>query len=174
MEQQRLNLYFVDMKYIRNLAKVDDQVMSVSPQIGKEERPFVGIIVICHDRQYCVPLSSPKPKHKNMKNTIDFTRIIHDGRLLGVLNFNEMIPVRTDVISLINVRHRPNESHAEAHYKELVSNQLAFCRRNQDALVHKANSLYESVTSGKASASVIRRCCDFRKLESVLDRYQKK
>ena len=40
-EQKRLNLYLIDMKYIRNLAKTDDHVMSVSPQTGKETRPFV-------------------------------------------------------------------------------------------------------------------------------------
>ena len=36
VEQKRLNLYLIDMKYIRNLAKADDHVMSVSPQAGKE------------------------------------------------------------------------------------------------------------------------------------------
>ncbi len=45
MKQPRLNLYLVDLKYIRNLSHVDDNVMSVSPQIGKSTRPFVGIIV---------------------------------------------------------------------------------------------------------------------------------
>ena len=47
MEQKRLNLYLIDMKYIRNLVKIEDKVMSVSPQIGKETRPFVGIVIIC-------------------------------------------------------------------------------------------------------------------------------
>ena len=52
------------MKYIRDLAKSDDNVMSVSPQIGKESRPFVGIVVICDKKPYCIPLTSPKPKHQ--------------------------------------------------------------------------------------------------------------
>lgn len=33
---ERLNLYEVDMKYIRDLHRKDDNVPSVSPQIGKE------------------------------------------------------------------------------------------------------------------------------------------
>lgn len=37
------NLYKVDMKYIRNLHNIDDKVLSVSPQIGKDNRVFVGI-----------------------------------------------------------------------------------------------------------------------------------
>ena len=33
MEQKRLRLYKLDMKYIRDLAKKDDNVHSVSPQV---------------------------------------------------------------------------------------------------------------------------------------------
>lgn len=36
MKQERLYLYRVDMKYIRNLHNIDNRVSSVSPQIGKE------------------------------------------------------------------------------------------------------------------------------------------
>ena len=78
MEQRRLNLYLIDMKYIRNLAKADSHVMSVSPQIAKETRPFVGIVVVCGEQKYCIPLSSPKSKHQSMKNDVDFTKIL-DG-----------------------------------------------------------------------------------------------
>lgn len=45
MKQERLNLYLIDMKYIRNLHKADDRVSSVSPQIGK--RFLIWIIVQC-------------------------------------------------------------------------------------------------------------------------------
>lgn len=36
---EQLNLYSIDLKYIRDLTKADQHVMSVSPQIGKETRP---------------------------------------------------------------------------------------------------------------------------------------
>jgi protein AbiQ len=35
--QTDFRLYKVDMKYIRNLHRIDDKVMSVSPQMGKEK-----------------------------------------------------------------------------------------------------------------------------------------
>ena len=53
MRQERLTLYKIDLKYIRNLAKVDDRVMSISPQINKCMRPFVGIVIVCNDKRYC-------------------------------------------------------------------------------------------------------------------------
>lgn len=93
MQQKRLNLYLIDIKYIRDLARAEDHVMSVSPQISKERRPFIGVIVICGDKEYCVPLSSPKPKHATMKNDLDFTKIYDGSKLLGVLNFNNRIPL---------------------------------------------------------------------------------
>ncbi len=45
----RLALYRIDMKYIRNLAKVEGNVLSVSPQIGKDSRPFIGIVIVCNE-----------------------------------------------------------------------------------------------------------------------------
>ena len=56
MIQGRLSLYTINMKYIRNLHKFDDNVFSVSPQVGKADRPFVGVVVICNEKQYCIPL----------------------------------------------------------------------------------------------------------------------
>lgn len=64
----KLRLYRMDMKYVRNLSNVDDNVMSVSPQLGKATRPFVGIVVVNGTRSYCIPLSSSKPKHKQVRN----------------------------------------------------------------------------------------------------------
>ena len=41
---KRFKLYNVNIKYIRNLHNVDDNVPSVSPQIGKQARPFLGTV----------------------------------------------------------------------------------------------------------------------------------
>ena len=68
-------LYKMDMKYIRNLHNIDDKVLSVSPQMRKDNRVFVGIVIICGAHKYCILLSSPKEKHKKMKNSMDFSKI---------------------------------------------------------------------------------------------------
>ena len=173
MKQPRLGLYLVDMKYIRNLAHADDHVMSVSPQIGKSTRPFIGVIVVCENKQYCVPLSSPKDKHKTMKNDVDFMKVFDGEKLIAVLNFSEMIPVRPDVIQPLNMKPGPADDEKTRHYKKMTSKQLSFCQKNQDAIVRKANKLYTLITSGKASFNLQKRCCDFIRLESVLARYKK-
>lgn len=170
MQQKRLNLYLIDIKYIRDLARADDHVMSVSPQISKESRPFIGVIVICGDKEYCVPLSSPKPKHAAMKNDLDFTKIYDGSKLLGVLNFNNMIPVDSRFIQRLNIKPAKNDDPNTAHYKKMAAKQLTYCQQNQDAIVKKANKLYEMVISGKANGLLKRRCCDFARLEAVLEK----
>ena len=173
LKQSRLNLYTIDLKYIRAIAKTDDNVMSISPQIGKSSRPFIGIIIICNEKQYCVPLSSPKAKHANMKNDVDFSKIYDPhGTLIGVLNFNNMIPVRQDVIIPLDIKIHKNDSPSTVHYKKLTMNQLTFCRQNQDAIITKANKLYKMITDGKVSHLLRKRCCDFTALEQVLDKFQ--
>lgn len=167
MEQKRLNLYLIDMKYIRNLAKADDRVMSVSPQVGKGTRPFVGIVIVCGKQKYCIPLSSPKSKHKTMKNDVDFMKILDGERLIGVLNFNNMIPVDESCILPLNLRVNGRDDAATRNYKKMAAKQLDWCQRNQEAIVKKANKLYIMVQSGKANGFLKRRCCDFKKLEMV-------
>ena len=94
MKQEKLNLYQIDIKYIRNLHHIDDRVPSVSPQIGKQNRVYVGLVIICNQKKYLIPLSHPVEKHKKMNSRADFDKIIDKhGKLLGVLNYNLMIPV---------------------------------------------------------------------------------
>ena len=57
------------MKYIRNLHNIDDRVSSVSPQIGKQHRIYVGTVVGCNNRKYLILLSHPVEKHKRMSRS---------------------------------------------------------------------------------------------------------
>ena len=41
----------------------------------KEMRPFIGILFTINDCEYFAPLSSPKEKHKHMKNNIDIIKL---------------------------------------------------------------------------------------------------
>lgn len=43
---EQLRLYQIDMKYVRDLQNADNRVESVSPQIGKANRVFIGVVVV--------------------------------------------------------------------------------------------------------------------------------
>lgn len=146
--------------------------MSVSPQPGKQRRPFVGLVVVCDSRNYCIPLSSPKPKHQRMKSAADFSRICDkNGKLIGALNFNNMIPVEDSVIRPVDMVIRSSDDAATKRYKGLMNDQLDWCNANADVIVRKANRLYELVTKHPERArALVQRCCDFKRLESALDK----
>jgi len=168
MKQNKLKLYSIDMKYVRDLHNADDRVQSVSPQIHKSNRPFVGVVVICDKHKYCIPLDHPKDKHYIMKNDVDFTRIFDGDKLIGVMNFNNMIPVDETLIRLLNVKPEKTDTGAEKAYKLLCAKELDWVQKNQDAVIRKANKLYRMITTDEANNSLRRRCLDFKKLEEVL------
>lgn len=160
----------MDMKYVRDLHNADDRVQSVSPQIHKSNRPFVGVVVVCDTHKYCIPLDHPKEKHYTMKNDVDFTRVFDGTKLIGVLNFNNMIPVNDSVIKELNVKYDKSDSAADKAYKILCAKELDWVQKNQDAIVKKANKLYRIITSDLANHGLKKRCLDFKKLEKILEK----
>ena len=174
--KERLHFYTIDIKYVRNLAQKDDNVRSVSPQINKNNRPLVGVLVMVNGRKYCVPLSSPKPKHETMKNGLDFLKIKNSkNKTIGVINLNNMISVDEKVIHILDLKIKPSDNSENQFYKRLLNDQLDWCNDNRDLILNKAQRLYEIVNNPQKTTStfLLKRCCNFKKLEIVLDNYIK-
>ena len=130
MKQEKLNLYQIDIKYIRNLHHIDDRVPSVSPQIGKQNRVYVGLVIICNQKKYLIPLSHPVEKHKKMNSRADFDKIIDKhGKLLGVLNYNLMIPVTEHQLIKLNLKSSPMTPHKIDFTNNYVSMNLPGAKR---------------------------------------------
>lgn len=136
-----LCVYRIDIKYIRDLQKIDSRVMSVSPQIGKEGRPFLGVVVMCNGFKYCVPLSRPKEKHKRMRNKIDFKKIEVNGELLGVLNFNLMIPIERAQLKKIDTVIRKHDNLDTRRHKRYLAVELKWCNEHVADIFNTANVL---------------------------------
>ena len=121
---KRFKLYNVNIKYIRNLHNLDDNVPSVSPQIGKQARPFLGIVVLINGSKFCIPFTSNSgKKNKNfetMRENITFRKIRDkDGKVLAALNLNNMIPVRDEYITEIDLKIHPKDSQELIRWKKL-------------------------------------------------------
>lgn len=108
-----------------------------------------------------------------MKNDVDFTKIWDGEKLIGVLNFNNMIPVDESCIAPLNLRVGANDDVSTKNYKKMAAKQLDWCQRNQNAVVKKANKLYTMLQSDKVSGILKKRCCDFKKLEKVQQKWLK-
>ena len=167
------------MKYINQLHNADDNVMSVSPQIDKQTRPFVGVIVIMNGKNYCIPLTSPKEKF-DKKSNIDFIKILDEKtknkngapKIIGVLNINNMIPVNKEVIEIIDLKSSENDPQNIKQRKSLMQDQLKWCRDHSATIINRANKVYDLVVNNpNKNRNLTRRCCDFTKLEKVLEKY---
>ena len=162
------------MKYVRNLHSIDDRVSSVSPQIGKQHRIYVGIVVVCNEKKYLIPLSHPVEKHKKMKARADFEKIYDKNKkLIGVLNYNLMIPIEEQQLIKVNLKYSKNEPVREKYYKQLCIDELNWCRKNADTIINKANCLYNLCVNG-SNYKGKSRCLDFKRLEIECAKYNTK
>lgn len=134
---------------------------------------MVGIVVTQGKRQYCIPLSSPKPKHEKMRSDRDFSKIMSpSGRCIGVLNFNNMVPVDKYVLRDVDLSPRKGDTASDRAYKELMRDQLKWRDDNRELVRSKASKLYDIVTRRPDTARrLVSRCCDFARLERVLDQW---
>lgn len=84
MEKEKLRWYIVKKDYINYLQKYDNKVENIDYKV--KLKPYIGIIVNINNFNYYVPISSPKEKHYNIKEDMDFIKISQKNKILGVLN----------------------------------------------------------------------------------------
>lgn len=122
-----MQFYHVDDAYISYLRKFDDKVS----ENKKEKRPYVGIVFEIAGIKYYAPFTSPKPKHRTMKNGKDFLKI-KDG-IYGAINFNNMIPVPDSALIFFDFRQE-----TDLQYRNLLTKQYREIRDNKEEI--KKNS----------------------------------
>lgn len=89
-----MDFYIIDKRYVNELKQIDSRVGNV--EYGIDKLKFhLGVIIKVNNKDYYVPVSSPKNKHLKMSDSVDFIKINHyvSGELLCILNLNNMIPV---------------------------------------------------------------------------------
>lgn len=111
---------------------------------------------------YFAPLSSLKEKHKKMKNTVDFFKI-KNGEL-GAVNFNNMIPVKENNYSLVDL-NKETLTISELKYQKLLREQLDWLNANYIQVKNKSKKLYQLYIEGKLTENIKSRCCNFKLLE---------
>lgn len=155
-----LKIVRVNSNYCDYLRKYDNKVAYNKNE--KELRPFIGILFKIEMCEYFAPLSSPKPKHKNMKNTLDFFKI-NNGEL-GAVNFNNMIPVNKNNYSLVDL-NKETLTISELKYQKLLREQLAWLNANYQQVKNKSFKLYQLYNEGRLPQNIKLRCCNFKLLE---------
>lgn len=156
---ESLKIYRVEDKYVSFLHTRDSKV-----QFNKHKRrPYVGVVMLVGCYKYFVPMESPKPNHQNIKSGKHLMKL--DNGKLGILGFNNMIPVPESALIEFDINKEP-----DAKYAELLKRQVSLCNKHKaDILSHACSTYYEVV---KKSNKFLRKiCCDFKALEKACDKY---
>lgn len=156
---ESLRLYRISDRYIRFLKSRDYRVQDNK----NRRRPYVGVVLLVGSFRYFVPMESPKPNHANLKSGRHIMKI--DGGKLGLLGFNNMIPVHDSALIPFDIDKEPDEK-----YAELLRRQVTYINRNKADVMDHASKTYYGVVS-KKNAFLLKICCDFRKLECACRQY---
>lgn len=165
----KLKIVKVDSKYCDYLRKFDSRVPY---NAGKKElRPFIGVLFTIGSVEYFAPLSSPKPKHKLLKNTLDLIKISNGE--YGVVNINNMIPVTKNNYIEFDLNAKV-DSNKERLFLELLRNQIRWLNSNRKTIMTKAKRLYQLYKNNELPVNVCNRCCNFIELEYASLKYENK
>ena len=170
-----MDWYVVDKNYINYLTKFDPSVGYV--EYGERLKLHVGVLLSIGSFHYYVPISSAKPKHQKMSNSLDFHKLQDEtsGYLYAVLNINNMIPVPDNCLTQLkynqvdNFRSFKNEKE-KTDYVYLLQKEKALIDKVQSTLQSKALKLYQKCTANPDS-SLAARCCHFKMLEEKCSSY---
>ena len=154
-----MKFYHIKDDYIVFLRQFDSKVSENKNQT----RPYVGIVLEIGTIKYYAPFSSPKPKHKKMKNSKDF-RKIHNG-IYGAINFNNMIPVLDDALIEIDISNIP-----DVKYRRLLQNQYNSIKTDEEGIKKTAANLRNLIFADENTLTehdkiVKQRCCNIKLLE---------
>lgn len=108
-----------------------------------------------------------------MRNKIDFKKIVHNGKLIGVLNFNLMIPVENAQIQRIDTIIRKHDNMDVRKKKELLIQELEWCNEHISDLANTANVLYQKYITGE-NFDARKQCLDFKRMELECEKYNSK
>lgn len=180
MQSHRLQLYKIDIKYIRNLRKISDHVPSVSPQSGKDNRHFIGIITMIKGMPYAIPITrhDGKPsKRKTLQNNEGYTKVVNDnGRFVSGINFIDMVPVmEAQLLPMDDYSISAMDSRLEKKRKndlKFISDYVESPEHSRE-IIDKAVALYEKYMSGQPFKNK-RYCLPFERLEEACVRYNQK
>ena len=157
-----LRFYNIKEEYVEYLRKTDKLVLYNK----NEERPYAGIVLTINEFNYYVPLASPKEKHKNMHNDIDFRKIA--GGRYGALNFNNMIPVPSDQIIELDINKEKDLS-----YRYLLQAESREVNRQKKRIRKNAEIVYSHKIHSGNSTSLAKRTNDFEMLEKLCRNFNK-
>jgi protein AbiQ len=158
----KLNFYIADSAYVNYLKEAEQmkrgfsRVPNVDYGSNRKQKFLCGIVLQVNNANYYVPVTSFKEQKPD-----NFLIIADNGKVVSSLRFNYMFPIPTEAISVKSIKEEPDRA-----YRSLLSQELKYCIKNQDKILHLANRTYKRVLLGK-NKGLVANSCDFLLLEKM-------
>ncbi|MCM1253514.1 MAG: type III toxin-antitoxin system ToxN/AbiQ family toxin [Clostridium sp.] len=111
---------------------------------------------------YFAPLSSFKPKHKKMKESVDFIKI----KDYAVINLYNMVPVPKEQLIELDINAEKNP-----HYKFLLQAESREINRQKKRIRKNAEIVYNHKKRNRDSTRLAKRTNNFEMLEKKCGEY---
>ena len=155
-----LKLYEINPEYIKYLAQYQEHIFISDG--NKASRKYIGIVLQINGMNYFAPLSSFKPKHKKMKESVDFIKI----RDYAVININNMVPVPEGEYHLVDVNGTK-----DMQYRYLMQAESREINRQRNRIIKNADIVYKHKLRNGDTTPLARRTNDFKELEKRCKQY---
>ena len=167
----KLKWYVVNNEYVEYLKKYDKLV-----QNNYALKPYIGIVFEIKNFKYYAPISSTKEKYQKFNEGKDIIKILDNGVLLGVINLNNMIPIKQEVIDVLNFsnieKYRSFKNKLDKNkYISLLNKELSLINKKREEIYSKSNFLYNEKIKNPNS-KISQRCCNFSLLEKKCLEYE--
>ena len=162
---ENIKIYEINAAYINYLVPYAPHLFHNRQQGQANERKYIGIVLQVNGLDYFAPLSSFKPKHRRMKEGLDFIRI----KDYAVINLNNMFPVPLSECRYVNF-----ETARDPKDKLLLLAEYRFIKSIQEKIRKNANTLYKHKQVNGDKTPLAKRCNDFALLETMCKKYRHK
>lgn len=158
-----IKIYEVNPRYIDYLIPYAPHLFQNKQPRQRNERIYIGIVLIVNGMNYFAPLSSFKTKHEKMKNGLDFIKIGD----YAVINLNNMFPVPNGEYTYVDI-----PMVKDSQYRKLLMSEYRIIRKLQDKIMKNAAEVYKHKIKKGNTTALAKRCNDFSLLEDKSKRFK--
>lgn len=161
----KIQLYDVNAEYLEALYKIDTEI-----RVSKEQlRPYLFTKIKIENKDYLIPLSSPKTNKPRAKDIVD--TIYDNKRIIGFLEYHKMIPFHDKIATPIKIADIQDINYRQLLLKDYryIANDLGFEHvQDKASLIYNArynpdHYLFDRYLNKMGT--------DVNKLEKYLDKY---
>ena len=158
-----LEIYEIDSSYIGYLSTFEEHLFRNKKITQDFSRKYIGIILEINSFYYFAPLSSFKPKHKRLCETVDFIKV----GIYAVINLNNMFPAPLNLCKPVKIADIKNE-----HYRNLVRAEYRIIKQKTEQILNNAKDVYNHKMINDGKSKLSQRCNDFKMLEERCMEYR--